>query len=83
MPYAVPAHVALPSLPRPQLEKCPEDPNVQGVVTEKRTLEIPVSDAMKLKAYIAGLVFCEKANVLILNGHIEKLENRLKAVGAQ
>lgn len=77
-PPSIPVNVVLP--PRPVLEKCPEDPGVQGVVTEKRTVEIPVNDAIKLKAYIAGLIFCEKANVILLNSHIEKLENRIRAL---
>lgn len=65
---------------RPVLEQCPIDPGVQGVVTNRQTIEIPVQDAIKLKQYINGLISCEKINVLLLNGHIEKLENRIKAV---
>ncbi len=53
---------------------------MQGVVTQNRTVEIPVNDAIKLKQYIAGLIFCEKANVILLKAHIEKLENRIKSL---
>jgi hypothetical protein len=72
------------SLPeRPALESCPEDPGVQGVVTEKRTIEMPVQDAIRLKQYINGLLVCEKVNRIILQGHIEKLENRLRIFGGR
>lgn len=43
-------------------------------------IEISVSDAIKLKQYIAGLIYCEKANVILLKAHIDKLENRIKAL---
>lgn len=65
---------------RPDLEEGPTDPGVQGTVTERRTIEIPVQDAIKLKQYIQALIYNAKVNVIILQGHIEKLENRLKAL---
>lgn len=76
MQVAVP--VPLPA--RPVLQACPEDPGVQGTVTNRGTVEVKVDDAIRLKRYISELEFCNKANVIILNGHIEKLENRLRAI---
>lgn len=78
---SLPVEFAIPD--RPALEKCPEDPGVQGVVTEKRTIEIPVQEAIKLKLYIQGLLVCEKVNRIITNAHIDKLENRLRVFGGK
>jgi hypothetical protein len=66
--------------PRPRLEGLPDDPGVNGVVTERRTIELTISDAIILKRYIESLRYTNQINVIILEGHIEKLENRIKAL---
>lgn len=78
---SLPVEFTIPS--RPVLETCPADPGVQGVVTEKRTVEMSVQDAIKLKLYIQGLLVCEKVNRILTDGHIDKLENRLRVFGGK
>lgn len=78
MPVVAPP-VPIPIPARPALEACPEDPGVQGVVKDGH-VHIDVQEAIKLRVYIEGLRNCSRINVIILHGHIEKLENRLRAI---
>lgn len=66
---------------RPALETCPDDPHVTGRMVGGDVI-LSQADAEKLRAYLQGLRVCAAANVIILEGHIEKLENRLRALGA-
>jgi hypothetical protein len=51
-------------------------PELQGVVTDRKTIEITIETAVKLRDYLDLLREC----VLVRDGYIEKLENRIKAV---
>jgi hypothetical protein len=53
-----------------------EGPELQGVVTDRKTIEITIETAVKLRDYLDLLREC----VLVRDGYIEKLENRIKAV---
>ena len=73
--------IVLPS--RPVVVDCPDLPDVRGVVTDHQTVEIPLPAANTLREYIHALLACSQETRVILSGHIEKLENRLKALGAK
>ena len=64
---------------RPLLLECPEKPFVEGEVIAD-TVVLPFDQAEALKKWIDGTSICKDSNILMLKGHIEKLENRLKAV---
>src|SRR2546427_5253831 len=64
--------------PRPELLVCEEMP-ATGATVQGDTVVMPLEDAIKLRDAIGALKACGEENVFILNGHIEKLENRLKA----
>lgn len=67
---------------RPQLTACPEEPLIEGdVFGEKVTLSL--KDAIKLKDWIATMRKCTAEHEVVLKGHLEKLENRLRALGAK
>lgn len=75
--------IVLPLPPRPALSACPEDPGVQGKVTDRGTVELTLPEALKLRRYIDALHICRAEHEIVLDGHIEKLENRLRALGAK
>ena len=56
---------------------------MEGIVTDHNTVEIPLDMAAALREYILGLEECVEETRIVLEGHIEKLENRLKALGAK
>jgi hypothetical protein len=59
---------------------CLPKPDVEGRV-EGENVIINKRDAEVLKEWIARYQACQESNVARLLGHVEKLENRLKAVG--
>jgi hypothetical protein len=60
--------------PRPVA--CDLDVEVNGVVTDRGTVELTLENALKIRQVILDLKEC----VLVLEGYGEKLENRIKAV---
>ena len=52
-------------------------PELEGTVTNHGSVDVPIEVAVKLRGYLAELKVC----VVERDGHIEKLENRLKALG--
>jgi len=75
-----PDRVAVMLPARPTLAVCPEKPAVGGEVRDgKVVMELP--DAVKLRDWINAYQICAESNEAALNGHVEKLENRLKALG--
>ena len=66
---------------RPELADCPVKPPLVGQVSpDGKYVALDIQTALALKKYMAELETCSSSNVVILNGHIEKLENRLKAL---
>ena len=74
----VPVAVEIPA--RPALEACPEKPDLTGKVTDHNTVEVTFDTALRIREYISALQACQRANEVKLSGHIEKLENRLRAL---
>lgn len=74
-----PAKVAVFIPMRPELEQCMEKPEVSGTMVNGK-VQITVDDAVSLRLYMHEYARCQEENIAALNGHIEKLENRLKAV---
>lgn len=67
---------------RPILHVCPEFVVVEGDIVGDR-ISLTLVDAQKLRTWIHSYLACAKTNTVILDGHIEKLENRLKAFGGR
>lgn len=65
---------------RPDYEQCPEKPDVQGKINGSTVL-MALPDAVRLRDWIAAYQVCAESNRARADGHIEKLENRLKAIG--
>ena len=76
---AATAKVKLELPQRVALEECPVKPDVTGVKIGDK-VQITLSDAMLLAAWIAEYPVCMESNVARLQGNIEKLENRINAV---
>jgi hypothetical protein len=67
---------------RPVLGDCPAKPVIEGnIINGKVVLEM--TDAQQLSDWTRQIVKCQRDHEIILNGHIDKLENRLKALGAK
>jgi hypothetical protein len=74
----------------PVLRDCPEQPVVEGRTRGRdpqgegyEYVVIKIEDAVKLRDWIKDYRKCSEANQVILKGHVEKLKNRLRAVGGQ
>jgi hypothetical protein len=70
----------------PVLRDCPEKPKVEGKMTEVegwRYVMLHYGEAVQLRDWIDEYQKCSEANQVILKGHVEKLKNRLRAVGGQ
>ena len=80
-PFVVPK-IDIP--PAPTLQVCPERPELQGKIVEledgSQGVLLTMETARALSAYLSLYRFCAETNVLELEGYIEKLVNRLKAV---
>ena len=69
---------------RPTLQVCPELPDIKGRIVDledTKTLLLTLEDAFRLRDFIHTYMTCAESNEVELLGHIEKLENRLKAYG--
>src|SRR3990167_600997 len=69
---------------RPVLAVCPELPVIEGILIEQggeTAILLPLVEAEKLRTFIHTFIECSVINQIELLGHIEKLENRLKALG--
>lgn len=64
---------------RPELAACPEKPVVTGDVVNGE-VKILLADAVKLSTWMRDYQICAERNAAKLSGHIEKLENRIKAL---
>jgi hypothetical protein len=65
---------------RPALSLPAERPSISGSVIEQSgqiVVVLPFDAAIQLRDYILKL----EESIIILQGHLEKLENRLKALG--
>lgn len=67
---------------QPILKECPTLVVVEGDVVQD-TIILTLDNAQKLRTWIHSYMACVESNRVILNGHIEKLENRLKAIGGR
>ena len=78
----VSASVPLPA--RPALVECPVKPLMEGKIGQSDghgdVVILKKEIAILLQTYIREIELCLAINLVILDGHIEKLENRLKAV---
>lgn len=77
-----PVQVPVPLPARPELRVCPENPHVEGEVRDGKVI-LTFEDAVRQRRYTEDLEHCMLINKTILEGHIEKLENRLRAVGGE
>ena len=64
---------------RPVLQVCPEVPTIEGTVTGN-VLTLTLPDAERLRDYIHSYRLCSETNSVLLKAHLDKLENRLKAL---
>lgn len=81
---ATPVAVDIPL--RPQLPECQTKAEVQGTVVQGEgglMVAIPLDQAKALSAWVAAFAACSAVRETVLTGHIEKLENRLKALGGR
>lgn len=76
---AKPVKVSLVLPKRPSVAAC-FPPIDMGGKLDGGFLMLPLEDAIKLRSWIAGGILCHEKSVAELDGHIEKLENRLKAL---
>ena len=74
-----PARVLVEIPPRPALEVCADKPDVEGEVRDGSVI-LALDDAVRLRDWINAYTICARSNEARLSGHIEKLENRLKAL---
>ena len=72
-----PIHVESPFPQRPVVRVCETEPKVEGVKDGDKVI-LPLADAIRLRDWIDELQICHETNELLLQAHIEKLENRLK-----
>ena len=79
------ARVPVPLPPRPALVACPEKPLIESKIVDVegvgQHVMMSMADALKLRNYLYALMICALENELTLKGHVEKLENRIKALG--
>lgn len=66
--------------PRPDYEECEDKPDIRGKVQDN-TVILALPDAVRLREWVNGYIVCTESNAARADGHIEKLENRLKAIG--
>lgn len=67
---------------RPHLEACPEMPHPTGDVRGD-TVIIALKDAQALRTWAYEYPVCAETHQALLLGHVEKLENRLRAFGGK
>ena len=67
---------------RPVLVACPAKPVIEGDIINGKVV-MSMEDAKALSDWTRQIVQCQQDHEIILNGHIEKLENRLKALGGK
>ncbi len=77
--------VSLP--PGPALPVCPDRPAAPGVVVQREEdgplfVMFPLEVLEQLSAWIPAERACRAEREALLEGHVEKLENRLRALGA-
>lgn len=82
IPVVAKVRVEIPA--RPELPACPEVPHPVGRVVQTDAgmgVLLPLNNAQAIAAYLRDAPACQQIRELELLGHVEKLENRLKAVG--
>jgi hypothetical protein len=67
---------------KPAIETCPPKVVVEGHIVGD-TITLSLADAQRLRDWINTYIVCSESNQAKYKGHIEKLENRLKAVGGK
>lgn len=76
MPVPLPA--------RPVLSECPQNPHVKADIVDVegkgKYAMLSLVDAIALRDFIYAALSCDAGNMVELMGHIEKLENRIKAL---
>lgn len=77
-----PAAVVIYVPDRPPIDKCPEKVIIEGDIVGS-TIVLKLADAEKLRSWINNYMACSEKARVVLNGHIEKLENRLRAIGGK
>lgn len=78
--YAKPTPIDIPKAPT--LASCPAQPDVRGVVApDGQSIILPVKDALALRDWIRAYKICAEKNAIDQAAYIEKLINRLKALG--
>lgn len=69
---------------RPTLVECPKSSGVEGTVRRSpgglTEVVLTIEEAKRLREFLTSLQSCGATNEILLRGHIEKLENRLKAL---
>jgi hypothetical protein len=59
--------------------QCEPKPFIEGEVVDDKVI-LSYESADNLRKWIEGMLICKDSNIVILEGYIEKLENRLKAI---
>ena len=71
---------------RPTLAICPDYPHIGGKVVDGedggKYVVLTLEDALRLRNWAHAYLVCSQENQVELEGYIEKLVNRIKAVGA-
>jgi hypothetical protein len=73
--------IALP--PEPQIVECPAPPNVEAHIVESngvKSVIMPYTKAEEIRNWMHDYPKCMQSNEVLLKAHIQKLENRIKAV---
>jgi len=70
--------------PAPSYAVCPDKPDVVGIVSQDgQSVILPATDAQKLAIWIHDYIICTKSNDIDRDAYIQKLINRLKAIGGK
>lgn len=77
---AKPTPIDIPA--KPVLAVCPAKPDITGKVSnDGKSVVISLPDAISLRNWMRDYPVCAEKNTIDQQGYIEKLINRLKAVG--
>jgi hypothetical protein len=72
--------VRIPFPARPILAECPQKPIIEGHLIGNGVV-LTLEQALELRNWIVATLICYETNQVLLEGYIEKIENRLKALG--
>ena len=74
-----PAKIPVDIPARPQLAACPRKPDIEANVVNGQVV-LSLEQAQAMSAWARDYQVCAESNQAVLEGHVSKLENRLKAL---